>query len=148
MGKVYKGGEEVEFISQFQTENHIVEVGVVVTVTGQQYSNFVDVKTNRNAKIRRVPVTSIIRTADKFKQEKPNPDTESPFFYKPRNTSKMKGPKYRSPEEDCFWLYATEEAKQGKILNIVNKALSGDLYFTQYADYQKWIKQALLATRF
>ena len=135
----YKGGEEVKFISQFTTENHIVEAGVIVRVTGCQYSEYVNVKTNRNKKIRRVPLISIARTAEK-------PRTRPTTPYKPRNTKNMKGPKHRSSEEECFWLNATEEAKQGKILNLVNKALSGDLYFTHYADYRKWVKQARLAT--
>lgn len=82
-----------------------------------------------------------------FANDKSNPDSTTPIFYQPRNTRNMRGPKHRSPEEDCFWLNATEKAKQGKVLNLVNKALSGDLYFTQYADYRNWIKKALLVTR-
>ena len=135
----YKGGEEVKFISQFTTENHIVEAGVIVRVTGCQYSEYVNVKTNRNAKIRRVPITSIARTAEKSTTSQATP-------YKPRNSKNMTGPKFRSRAEDCFWLNATEEAKQGKVLNLVNKALAGDLYFTRYEEYQKWVEQARLAT--
>ena len=83
-----------------------------------------------------------------------NPDTSTPIFYKPtdtseskfyqpRNTSNMKGPKHRDSVEECFWLYATEEAKQGKVLEIVNKALRGNLNFHSYQDYRRWIKGAL-----
>ena len=136
----YKGGEEVKFISQFTTENHIVEAGVIVRVTGCQYSEYVNVKTRRNAKIRRVPVTSIARTATK-------PTTSQATVTSPtKKINKYYKPRFRSPEEECFWLNATKEAKQGKVLNIVNKALTGDLYFTRYEEYQQWVKQARLAT--
>ncbi len=36
--------------------------------------------------------------------------------------------------------------RRNNILHIANKALAGDIYFTTYEDYIKWIRNALIVT--
>ena len=36
--------------------------------------------------------------------------------------------------------------RRRNILNIANKALAGDIYFTTYTDYIKWMRNPLIVT--